>query len=114
MAVPVSAAGERVSRNSPHTRRSPAGILRSLYTRPVPAIGTTITVIFLLAALLGPWIAPYGENEIIPGEARQPPSAQHWFGTDMGRDVFSRFWERVDPVLAGLRDRLGGGSGDRH
>jgi len=37
---------------------------------------------FLLVALFGPWIAPYGATEIIPSDARQPPSAVHWFGTD--------------------------------
>lgn len=73
---------------------------RRLYARPVSAIGATITLIFLLVALLGPWIAPYGASEIIPGDARQPPSAEHWFGTDnLGRDVFSR-------VILGAREIL--------
>ncbi|MGW8142940.1 MAG: ABC transporter permease [Anaerolineales bacterium] len=75
-------------------------MLRKLYSRPVSAIGTTITLIFLLVALFGPFIAPYGENEIIASEARQPPSVEHWFGTDnLGRDVFSR-------VILGAREIL--------
>ncbi len=75
-------------------------VLRKLYSRPVSAIGTTITLIFLLVALFGPFIAPYGENEIIASEARQPPSVEHWFGTDnLGRDVFSR-------VILGAREIL--------
>jgi len=46
---------------------------------------------FLLLSLTGSFLAPYGANEQIVQEARQPPSAQHWFGTDnLGRDVFSR------------------------
>jgi len=75
-------------------------LLRKLYARPISAIGTTITLLFILAAILGPLIAPYGENEIIASEARQPPSPVHWFGTDnLGRDVFSR-------VILGAREIL--------
>ena len=80
-------------------------VLRKLYSRPVTAIGTTITLIFLLVAVFGPFIAPYGENEIIASEARQPPSVEHWFGTDnLGRDVFSRviLGAREILVLAGI------------
>jgi peptide/nickel transport system permease protein len=63
-------------------------------------MGTTITILFLIVALFGPLIAPYGENEILATEARQPPSAEHWFGTDnLGRDVFSR-------VILGAREIL--------
>jgi peptide/nickel transport system permease protein len=63
-------------------------------------MGTTITLIFFLVALIGPWLAPYGASEIVPGDARQPPSAEHWFGTDnLGRDVFSR-------VILGAREIL--------
>lgn len=43
-------------------------------------------------------LAPYGANEQILADVRQPPSAVHWFGTDtLARDVFSR-------VLLGARD----------
>ena len=80
-------------------RRLAHGVSR-LYQDPIPAIGTTIFVIFVLIAIIGPLVAPYGENEIIASDARQPPSATHLFGTDnLGRDVFSR-------VLLGARDIL--------
>jgi peptide/nickel transport system permease protein len=75
------------------------GVLRALYGRPASALGTTILIAFLVVALLGPLIAPYGENENA-GEARQPPSAAYPFGTDrLARDVFSR-------VILGARDIL--------
>jgi peptide/nickel transport system permease protein len=71
-----------------------------LYRRPSSAIGISIVLIFLTIALIGPLIAPYGENEQIVTDARQPPSATHIFGTDrLGRDVFSR-------VVLGARDIL--------
>jgi peptide/nickel transport system permease protein len=61
-------------------------------------VGTALFALFLLAAILGPYIAPYGSNEQIVADARQAPSAAHWFGVDhLGRDVFSR-------VLLGARD----------
>ena len=49
-------------------------------------------LIFLgLIAVFAPLIAPYGITERASGEFRQPPSADHWFGTDaIGRDMFSR------------------------
>ncbi len=57
-------------------------------------------MLFLLIALFGPWFAPYGNNQQIVADARQAPTAAHWFGTDnLGRDVYSR-------VLLGARDIL--------
>src|SRR5438093_833587 len=49
---------------------------------------------FLLAlaalVLLWPWITPHNPDKITETQF-QPPTAQHWFGTDVhGRDVFSR------------------------
>jgi peptide/nickel transport system permease protein len=74
--------------------------LAELYSRPASALGTTIVIVFILLALFGPLIAPYGASQQIPSAARQPPSADHWFGTDrLGRDVFSR-------VVLGARDIL--------
>jgi peptide/nickel transport system permease protein len=85
---------------APGAARRLLGAARSLFDRPVTAAGTTIFLIFLLLALIGPAIAPYGFNEQLYADARQPPSAEHWFGTDqLGRDVFSR-------VLYGAREVL--------
>jgi peptide/nickel transport system permease protein len=76
-----------------------AGV-RELYARPASALGVSIFLLFLLMALVGPWVAPYGANEQIVEDARQPPSLDHLFGTDnLGRDVFSR-------VLIGAREVL--------
>lgn len=71
---------------------------RQLYARPISAVGTSLVLLFLFVALVGPWLAPYEENEQIFTDARQPPSVTHLFGTDrLGRDVFSR-------VVLGTRD----------
>ncbi len=72
--------------------------LGRLMQRPTHAIGTIVFLVFLLIAIFGPVIAPYGFNEQIVEDARQGLSATHWFGVDtLGRDVFSR-------VLLGARD----------
>lgn len=81
-------------------KRRILAFFRQLYAKPASAIGTTIFLAFVFLALFGPFIAPYGENEQVYADARQPPSAEHWFGTDnLGRDVFSR-------VMLGARDIL--------
>jgi peptide/nickel transport system permease protein len=50
-----------------------------------------LVLLFVIIALLGPHIAPFEVNQQILQDARQSPSAIHWFGTDhLGRDVFSR------------------------
>jgi len=47
--------------------------------------------LFLLAAILGPAIAPYDALATDTAQALKAPSAHHWFGTDqLGRDIFSR------------------------
>jgi peptide/nickel transport system permease protein len=52
-------------------------------------------------AALAPSIAPYGLNQQIADDARQPPSRLHYFGTDhLGRDVFSRVVLGTREVLA--------------
>lgn len=71
---------------------------RWLTAQPTAAFGLAVVLLFLLLALFGPLIAPYGVNEQISADARQPPSPAHLFGTDrLGRDVFSR-------VILGARD----------
>jgi peptide/nickel transport system permease protein len=74
--------------------------LAELFHRPASALGATIVIVFILLALFGPLIAPYGAAQQIPSAARQAPSAEHLFGADrLGRDVFSR-------VVLGARDIL--------
>jgi peptide/nickel transport system permease protein len=81
------------------TARHPVSLaLARLARRPAAAFGLVVVLFFLLLALFGPLLAPYGANEQLFADARQPPSAGHLFGTDrLGRDVFSR-------VLLGARD----------
>ena len=47
--------------------------------------------VLVLAALVGPALAPYDPLATDTAASLQPPSARHWFGTDqLGRDLFSR------------------------
>lgn len=51
----------------------------------------SLTGLFALMALAGPWLVIYDPTATFPANAMQPPSAEHWFGTDqLGRDIFSR------------------------
>jgi peptide/nickel transport system permease protein len=53
-------------------------------------IGLFLTALFLFAALFAPWIAPYGNGQIV-GDVWGPMSATHLLGTDnLGRDLLSR------------------------
>jgi ABC-type dipeptide/oligopeptide/nickel transport system permease subunit len=53
--------------------------------------GLIIIVFFVLAAILGPYLAPYDFLDQEIGNALQAPSIAHWLGTDeLGRDIFSR------------------------
>jgi len=94
-------------------RRVPSAV-RDLLRRPASAFGTSVVVLFVLLAILAPWIAPYGPTEQIYADARQPPSAAHWFGTDhLGRDVFSRIVHGARSILSltGLGALLAVGAG---
>ena len=54
-------------------------------------LGLALVLLLVLVAVLAPWIAPYPPTIGELSERLQPPSAQHWFGTDdQGRDILSR------------------------
>lgn len=54
-------------------------------------IGITIVIVFVLVAILAPWIAHYDVGATNLAMRYMRPSAEHWFGTDStGRDIFSR------------------------
>ncbi|MBI2355461.1 MAG: ABC transporter permease [Deltaproteobacteria bacterium] len=62
--------------------------------------GGCVVALLFLVSLLAPLIAPYDPNGINAWQVLEPPSVQHWFGTDeLGRDVLSR-------VLYGARISL--------
>jgi len=76
-------------------------VLCDLFRRPASAFGTSIVLLFILLAIFAPWIAPYTPTEQIYADARQAPSAAHFFGTDhLGRDVFSRIVHGARSILA--------------
>ncbi len=61
---------------------------------PKGTLALAVVVVFLLLALLAPWVAPFpdqGAGAPNVAEKFQPPSALHLFGTDhLGRDMLSR------------------------
>ena len=54
-------------------------------------VGLVICVAWLVVMVCARWIVPMDPLAQDIGQRFQPPSAEHWFGTDsLGRDVFSR------------------------
>lgn len=67
------------------------------------ASGYAIVGLVTTAALLAPLIAPYSPIEANPARFLEPPSWDHWMGTDaVGMDIFSRviYAPRVDLSIA--------------
>lgn len=62
--------------------------------------GMLVIVLYTLGAIFAPWIAPYGESQIVAGEF-EPWGREFLLGTDnLGRDMFSR-------LLYGGRNTIG-------
>ena len=55
---------------------------------------------WVVDAVAWPWLVPYDPQAVAPDRTLEPPSAEHWFGTDdLGRDVFSRVLAGASSVL---------------
>lgn len=68
-----------------------AHIRHVLSDNPVTLGAAALFALLVLLALFGPWLAPFDPLASNAAVALQPPSAQHWFGTDaLGRDILSR------------------------
>ncbi len=70
---------------------------------PVTLLAFGLLVLIVLAALLGPWIAPYDPLTTNTARKLESPSRAHWFGTDqLGRDILSRVLvaTRLDLTIA--------------
>lgn len=84
---------------------SASRLLTTLRRQPLGIAAALVLLGVLLCALFAPWIAPYPPDAINLASRLQPPSAQHWAGTDeVGRDILSR-------LIHGSRASLGVGIG---
>jgi peptide/nickel transport system permease protein len=85
---------------------------------PITGFAFALFLLFMIAAIFGPWIVPYDPLASNTAQALKAPSWQFWFGTDqLGRDIFSRVVvaTRLDMTIAvtsvALVFALGGISG---
>jgi peptide/nickel transport system permease protein len=100
-AVPANSAGAVMAVAS----QSPARLaVRRFLARPAAVVGLVVVVVFVAAALLAPWIAPFDPIKTSWTMIRKAPSWAHWMGTDEnGRDVFSRvIWGARASLTAGV------------
>jgi peptide/nickel transport system permease protein len=84
--------------------------LHLLRQSPLTIVGTAIILILVFVALLAPFISPFGPEEHIWSENKEPPSGKHFFGTDeTGGDVFTKvMWGARISIEIGLIVVLGG------
>ena len=76
---------------------------RWLRKHPTLIAGALMLVLVTLVSLAAPWIATHDPQDLDTLARMQPPSAEHYFGTDaLGRDVFSRaaWGGRVSLIVA--------------
>jgi peptide/nickel transport system permease protein len=85
--VPKVAAPEELGEARPLR----ADIWKRFKRNRLALVGLAFLIVLGLVAIFAPVIAPYSFTERASGQFRQPPSVDHWFGTDaIGRDLFSR------------------------
>ncbi|MGD9917789.1 MAG: ABC transporter permease [Paenirhodobacter sp.] len=79
----------------------PGPMARGIRSAPLTAsLGLLVIVIYVLAAVFAPMIAPFAEREIV-GDQFLPWDAVHLLGTDsLGRDMFTR-------LIFGARNTVG-------
>ncbi|MBD8069364.1 nickel transporter permease [Bacillus sp. PS06] len=81
--VPINEPNERLT--------SSKQFLRKLAKNKAAIAGALIVTVFISLAIFAPLIAPHSPTTMNIANKLQPPSAEHWFGTDdKGRDILSR------------------------
>lgn len=64
-----------------------------LCTNKLAMTALVILGLIVLAAIIGPFLSEFNYYSTDLLNTNQPPSAEHWFGTDdLGRDMFVRTW----------------------
>ena len=90
-----SGAGDAWARPSPSRARS-----ASLSRSPAFVAGVAVLLFWIVDAIAWRALVPHDPQAISADRTLQPPSAEHWFGTDdLGRDVFSRVLAGASSVL---------------
>jgi peptide/nickel transport system permease protein len=89
------------TRNIKARRTAYQNVVRTLKSAPASAwFGMIVILVYAIFAIFAPWLAPYGEAEVV-GKAYQFSSAENWLGTDqIGRDLLSR-------LIYGARNTIG-------
>ncbi len=70
---------------------------------PAALIGMVLFVLQLLAIVFAPWLATHSPTTADPIASLQPPSVEHWLGTDVsGMDIYSRiiFATRINLLIS--------------
>jgi peptide/nickel transport system permease protein len=90
--------------------KSWAALRYLLADNPLTLAAAVLALFLLVGAVLGPSLAPYDPLATNTARALEPPSWDHWFGTDqVGRDIFSRLMVAVfcfNLLGDGLRDLI--------
>lgn len=78
-------------------------LLRDILRRPGAMFGLLLLLLQCVAIVFAPYLAPYSPVEADPLSSLMPPSAAHWFGTDVsGMDIYSRviFATRINLLIS--------------
>lgn len=66
-------------------------VLRRMRRNRGGIAGLFVVLFYIFVSIFGPMLSPYDPNATDFENSLTPPSAKHWFGTDLhGRDVLSR------------------------
>jgi peptide/nickel transport system permease protein len=98
----MTAAAEAIAPALPPRERS--RVWRKFCARKPAVFGACLVGFFVLIAILAPVLPMPGPAETSWTAIRQPPSWEHWLGTDQnGRDILSRMiWGAQTSLLAGV------------
>ncbi|BCY13874.1 ABC transporter permease [Actinoplanes sp. L3-i22] len=103
MTIPTSSIEQVIpgqgSMAQPETGRKPKRQRFRFVSNKKAATGLVVLGIYVLFAIIGPWVAPY-DPDARSNDLIQPPSGAHWLGTThLGQDVFSQLLEGTRAVM---------------